>query len=106
MNITDYFNFTGNIPLGATVGYGNMMGQPSGYGGMNIMMMTMIPLMTTLFSNTISALIKDIHSILAGILKYIYSIIVMFTNRYVLRRYSGYNKIYIEMSYNSKSKSY
>lgn len=116
--LSSYFNLTDYLPTNTTP-ISTMGTSPYGYTsagtmgmsamggstyGMNMLPMVLIPLITTLFSNVISTVIMDIHSMVKGVIVSIYGLIIYIANRWILGRYSGYNKIYIKAIYNADSR--
>lgn len=86
-NYTNYFDFQ-NIP-GM---YGNQ-----NIGINNIIMMTMAPIISTLFATIFQTFIQDLKTGIYNIFSFIYKQLLHYTNHYILFKLDTYNKIYITM---------
>jgi hypothetical protein len=86
-NNTNYFGFQ-NIP--------NMYDNQNA-GINNIILMTMAPIISTLFATIFQTFIQDLKTGIYNIFSFIYKQLSHYTNHYILFKLDTYNKIYITM---------
>jgi len=63
----------------------------------NIIMMTMAPIISTLFATIFQTFIQDLKTGIYNIFSFIYKQLLHYTNHYILFKLDTYNKIYITM---------
>lgn len=69
----------------------------------NMAMFSIVPLLVTSFTSILSEVMRDFRGIIIGLLTSLTGVVMYFVNIYLLRRYNGFNKVYVQIIINNKT---